>query len=532
MELGNGRPRVEVPIVDLSVLISGGILGKVAISAETERGEINTPTTVRNWDEFRKYFGEVGAAWSTPNATVSPSLIKRIFNLGGTVVVSRLDHYTDIADSATNVSTAPTATIGTIVFTGKTAGDYEITVTVQDAANGVANEYDIIASLVGYPEFDGKLTYLNMPEVITPALATAFNNRIDYLNIAAGTIDLLLLDTVTDTVTGGTYDTSLIVEADVIGSPISATGLYSFDEITDIWRIAVPHLASVTLDDAIVAYVESRKDLRAMLRTPIGLTGSGILDYRNRTGAYVGTTPIDNHLASMTTGGLLVEDTDNTDPYAPPIQITELADALGWKGYRDNKNTAEMKPWFSSAGRKYPIKALGVVYNLAAPSKATEFDLVANAGVNPVVKDPDYGVIFGNDRTLKLANPNAKVDSALRNENVSELMVFMARNIKLLAKYDQFQPNDIETWKAIYRRISPFLDNMVEGRAIYPGWIYQGDQDVDRITEATINEADDIANSVYVARIFIQPIGSLKYIRISLNVTSLGVNLVELAEVA
>ena len=640
-----GRPRTEVNVEDLSVLLSGGIKGIAAILAETERGEFNKPQLIRNWQEFRKYFGEVGSSWVTPNATLSPFLVKRALEAGATLKVSRVEHYTDIEDNTTGTSVKGTATNSGVIFTLAQFGEFSAKITIALAASGTNDMVDITIEIVGFT----KLTkvYYDVPLVISTALAATISEALVHCLLPAGTISMvdsivatggyangtaatfdtftwatliLTLDAattvshcysvdtfdlvkgetytfeytvdsgaiagytvelvtakdgtelvksnsvsltatsgklylkVTDDVTdaylrisstvasgavvlsaivltklkdsvevafsSGSYASASLVNADFIGHADSETGIHSFGNETDIWRIAIPHKAIPEIDIALANYAALRKDMRAILRTPVGLNAEGIRDYRNGVGIY-SHVKINTHFASMFTGGLRIIN---------PVtlleeEIPEIQDILGLKAGRDNKDNYDYKPWFASAGPKYPVQnVLGVVFNLNSPARTLDFDDVSNAGVNAVVVDPTYGVIPKDNRTLQVA------DTMLKHENVSELVVYMMRNIKALANSVQFDPNDVITWKTIWRKITPFLDGLVTGRAIQVGYLYQGDQDVDKIADATINEQEDIDAGGYVANIYFKPIAALKYIGIGLNLTSSSVNLVELAE--
>jgi len=360
---------------------------------------------------------------------------------------------------------------------------------------------------------DSALQISNVPEVVDATVAANFLAVMKYVEIGTGTINLATVP-VSAPLIGGSYDSGNLVDDDFVGSATAATGIHAFAPVRDIWRIAIPHKSVPVIDIALADYAKMRQDLRAILRTPTGINGAGAIDYRNGTGIY-SHTAIDTHFASMFTGGLQIKNAVT----GVVEDIPETADILGLKAFRDNKNNFEYKPWFASAGPKYPIlNAVGVAYEFSTPARALEYDDVANVGINTVINDPDFGIV-----------PNDK-DTLLSHENVSELMVYMLRNIKILAKSEQFNPNDIDTWKAIHRKITPFLDGLVTGRAIWEGYLYQGDQDIDFIEDAVVNTPEGIDAGGYTANIYVKPKVALKYIGINIVVTNSGVNLTELAE--
>jgi hypothetical protein len=506
-----GRPRTEVEVNDLSVIFKGGVKGIVAVAGETERGEFDISRLITTWTMFRKYYGDLGENWNTPNATIFPLLCKRIIDAGGAIRVARMQHYADPSDNTSGTAVKGTLTLADIVFTAKTAGDFACKVAIDPAADGTAGEYDIAVTLSGFPELD--FTYPNMPEVITQVLADKFNAMSEYVGIAPGTIVLTVAGTgESGDLAGGAYDTSAIVDTDYIGDKYASTGIYVFDEFEDFNRIAIPHRSSPAVDLELSAYVTNRRNtVRAILKAPAEITGYGAVDYRKGEGVY-SHTPVDNHLCSMVFGDIkLKHPLTGADMNVPAI-----ADALGLKAKRDNL----VGEWFASAGQAYPIPdALGVYYNLGTSARADEYDEVSNAGINSVINHKDFGVVPYDNRTLQ------KKATLLSHENVSELIVHMVRTIKPLAESVTFQPNDVETWRAVYRRVTPFMDTLVEGRAIWDDYLYQGDQDADTIDDAIINSPEDIDAGGYKFKIAFKPKVALKYINIVFNITNSGVDL-------
>ena len=117
---------------------------------------------------------------------------------------------------------------------------------------------------------------------------------------------------------------------------------------------------------------------------------------------------------------------------------------------RDNKT----HEWFSFSGAKRGrIKnALGVVFNLGSAARQTTADLVDARGLNMIIDHPSFGIVSWGNGTLQ------KEDTLLKHANVAELVIFIVRGLKPLIQSELFQPNDVDTWKAIYRKVQPFMD--------------------------------------------------------------------------
>jgi hypothetical protein len=60
--------------------------------------------------------------------------------------------------------------------------------------------------------------------------------------------------------------------------------------------------------------------------------------------------------------------------------------------------------------------------------------------------------------------------------------------------------------------------------------LYQGDQDVDRVEDAVINDPDDIDAGLYKFRVFVAPKVGMKYAGVEIAVTNSGVDFEELLD--
>ena len=253
-----------------------------------------------------------------------------------------------------------------------------------------------------------------------------------------------------------------------------------------------------------------RKDLIAVVRTPVGVNSAGILDYRNGTGTYT-HQPHDSWRAIMWTGGNVI----NHPVTGETIEIPEIGDVLGLMSARDN-NFAE---WFAVAGpeRGRVRNSLGVAYNLGSAARQTEADNVDVNGVNAVIEHPSFGVTLWGNSTLQRAN------TLLIHANIAELMIYLTRELRPIIETELFNPNDPQTWKAIHRKVTPLMDSVVDGRGIID-YLYEGDQDVDRADQAIVNKTADIDAGKYVFNLFIKPIAALKYLGVKVSLTNSGVD--------
>jgi hypothetical protein len=515
--MSNGAPKTEITLTDLSVLIDTGLKGIHGFVGVTMFGHVNKPVLVGSWESFVRNFGGL-----LPNSDF-PLIARRALESGAKLVVSRVGHYTDPSDKTSLVWTPAEATLTvedgettsakfTANFPDAIPDADRITVTVSASPDGNPDLCVVSVAVKGFPEIQDPITVSRTP---TEEELAQFNEESYFLSISdiEGEIPFG-----TVTLTGQVGQAVETIEtADYIGDTIAQTGIFSFNSNQDITKIAVPEKAVPAIDNALANYADSRKDIRAILRTPTGLNGAAVADYREGTGIY-DHQPVDTWRASMITGGLVVR-----DPQSQLVKdISELGDAAGAMSKKDNAQGE----WFSFAGPKRGrvSNVLGVAYDFGSPAVQAEHDLISNRGVNAVIQHPTFGVVFWGNKTLQ------KADTMLKHNNVADLVIFMQRTLKPLVESEKFDPNDIVTWRNLHRKIQPFLDTLVAGRAIYANPIYQGDQDVDRIEDAVINSPANISKGEYKARIFVKPIPAMLYIGIGIVVTDVGADFSVLLE--
>lgn len=420
------------------------------------------------------------------------------------------------AISKTNFASGVTEKLytGAIKFDGAYATDAlnGSTVTVTAAANGVAGEIDMTISIAGMPFL--ATTVKNLPRVFTSDAKNKFNLQSQHIKIDtySGSIENGV-----STLASGTLVLGALDDNDYIGDETALTGIHSFDNDTDFVRLAVPEKATMAVDNAIMLYVATRKDCRAILRTPMGISGTTGVQYRSKTGSYSGGTEVNDWRGSMVFGDITV-----THPSTGlDFDIPAVCGALVAAAFKDNKAYA----WFAAGGPKRGriSSVVGVPYNLASPARSTEFDSVDLNGLNAVVKDPEYGVVYWGNGTLQRA------DTMLKHENVADLMIFLTRSLAPVVKIELFDPNDVQTWKAIYRKVKVLMDYVQKNRGVWK-WKYDGDQDIDDVANAVINSSNDIDAGAYNFVLWVAPKVGMKYVGMKVAVTNSNVSFEMLAD--
>jgi len=392
------------------------------------------------------------------------------------------------------------------VFTGEAESvgawaNNKLWMTAVPAANGVANQYDLTVGIDGY---DIEATAKNIPTTPSAGDITILNNK---LRLAKFTTITTLKDFSKTFFTSGAENKTLITDIDHIGNAVSGLGINAFDKDKEITKIAAPAKAVPMIDNALVEYAKLRKDILALLRTPLGLDGKGIIDYREGTGNYA-HQPIDAWQGLMYTGGLKVTHPDT----GVEMEITELADVCA--AY--SKKASYVNEWFAVGGQKRGriSNALGVIYDLGNPARKVTADSVSIHGVNAVIDHETFGTVIWDNVTLQ------KADTLLKFANVAELVVYLIRGIKPKTELELFDPNDVETWKTVYRSVKYFMEPLKAQRAIWD-YRYEGDQDIDDISQAVVNSTNVDAGG-YQFNLFIQPKVGMKFVQINVVVKNSG----------
>ncbi len=509
-----GKARMETEVIDLSVLISSGLKGVTAVAGPTERGEVGKPKIVGSWTE---YVANFGGLLTTDDF---PFYCKRALDNRGRLLVCRLGHYTNI-DDKTTLDGAKSE--GGVIINTDTAG---ATVRIEAEAKSVGIWGDKV-SLIGTPAFSGLAGAVDLtialdgaPDLteiikdIVPVTGddllaySAKSNLINFTVVAADTTAA----TTDPAYLGGGDNGADLTDADYLGSEIGGTGIHVFDNNNEANKIAIPGKAVPAIDYALVEYARKRGDMRAILRTPVGITGYVGIDYREVKSPFTCSQKIDSWYGTMIYGTITV-----ADPFivGGKKDISPIGDILGIYTNRDSK----FREWYAGAGYKRGrlYNVLDIPYNLDASVRATEANLVDSRGLNMVINHTSFGPIYWGNGTLQIRN------TLLKHENVAELIIYLIRNLPQFIETELFEPNDPATWAAIYRNVQPFLQAVKDGRGYYD-YLWQGDQDVDDISECIVNKPADIDEGKYVARLFVKPTPAMKYVGVGIVVTKSGVS--------
>lgn len=398
----------------------------------------------------------------------------------------------------------------TSTWTAKAVGDgYNGTViSIAASTNGKADQVDIKITL---PDSDLPQEIKGVARALDAQKVTSLNKQMEGVEVSGLASFTLPIGTVT--LSGGVQDVSQINDADFNGSGVSKTGWHAFDDVVDsmrIWNISRP---SHAVNAGLAAYAESRRDVRARGFAPAGLTIQGIKDFRNGEGAYL-HQPIDSFYFDLWFAELFITDPNNLS--VPDYVINGGGFQAGNRAKADNAKGE----WYSDSGNDFgKIKgANGLRLNLGSPGNAGQYDSIYESGVNAIINDAQFKLVSWGNRTTLLDRT-----SLLSKANIADLVVFIARETKQIARLMNFKPNDIQMFNELYRRVLPFIkDTLVAGRAIEGDatpsrgegkwWHWLGDQYAKDLNDLKINQKSEVDAGKYRVRFAFKPIASNEYI--------------------
>lgn len=170
----------------------------------------------------------------------------------------------------------------------------------------------------------------------------------------------------------------------------------------------------------------------------------------------------------------------------------------------------ESAPWFSPGN--HTIKdCVKLAFN---PSKADRDELYKYR-VNPVASFTNTGFVLYGDWT------GADANTSFNFVNVRRMFLYIEKSITEYARQIMWKQNDEITQTQFYQSVDPFLRNIKGGRGI---------EDYKIICDSTVNDASVVNAGTFIAKIYIKPIYSIRWVEITFVSTRSDVDFEEIAE--
>lgn len=169
-------------------------------------------------------------------------------------------------------------------------------------------------------------------------------------------------------------------------------------------------------------------------------------------------------------------------------------------------------PWFSFAGfNRGQIKN---VTKLATNPNKTQRDTLFKNAINPVATFLREGTVLFGDKML--TNRASAFDQA----SVRRLFIVLEKAIATAAKYQLFEQNDDLTAKMFTNMISPYLRDIQGRRGIEEFLVDVGQ---------TVNTGEVKARKEFAAKIYVKPIGAIRYVGLEFIAVRSDVSFTEIA---
>jgi len=293
-----------------------------------------------------------------------------------------------------------------------------------------------------------------------------------------------------------------INDSSYVGDPGIHTGLYAFDSIEDLNILLVPGVTTVAVIQAGIAYAENRKDILFIAEAPLPLSPLQAVDFRKGRGAY-------SHAAFNSSFAAL---------YYPWIEISDplngkrkLVPPTGAVAGCIARSDDKAEVWYAPAGidRGRIFNALSLAYK----TSRGERDVLYPEGVNVIASFPDTGINIWGQRTLQ-SQP-----SATDRINVRRLMMYVEEAISQSSRFVVFEPNNSQTWRALVRFITPFLQNIKSKGGFYDFRV-QCDEES--------NPPAVIDRNEMVCRVFVKPTKTAEFVELNFILTATGASFREI----
>lgn len=214
---------------------------------------------------------------------------------------------------------------------------------------------------------------------------------------------------------------------DIVGSPLTGSGLYALDNVKDISLLVIPNSSTGVAKEAI-AYCERRKDLFFVMDLPSTATDP-VAYISDKSSSYAAIYY-----------PWIVDD----DPVTgKPVTLPPSGAVAGSYAYTDGARGVHKAPAGVDSG--YLNAATGIQRMVTQ----AENDILYQQKVNVIRKFPE-GILVWGARTLS-------AEPAWRYINVRRLFIFLEQSIERGLQWVAFEPNDFSLWKAIKRNVGTFL---------------------------------------------------------------------------
>ena len=277
--------------------------------------------------------------------------------------------------------------------------------------------------------------------------------------------------------------------------------------------LVAPGLTNNTVTQHMVNVCESRGDALTLIDLPNVYIPSHE-QYKSDKKDRIGTTPT-NAANDLKSRGI---DSSYGATFYPWVQTVDSATGqlvwvppsvamMGVLASSERKS----KLWFAPAGFNRGglsdgaagIPVLGVTEKLTSKNRDTLYE----SNINPIASFPSSGIVVFGQKTLQ------QTPSALDRINVRRLVIYLKKQISIIANQVIFDQNVQSTWNRFKGLAEPFLANVLTQFGI---------TNYSLILDETTTTEDLIDQNILYAKIAIQPARAIEFIAIDFVITNTG----------
>jgi len=287
-------------------------------------------------------------------------------------------------------------------------------------------------------------------------------------------------------------------------------------EYVECNSMLMPGITETNLTKRLIDVCEARADALAIIDLPSGFTpytesSSTEINRRGSVSAVVSSLKsreLDSSYGCAYYPWVQVKDVSSTRRvWLPPSVI-----GLGVMGY----SQAEAAVWFAPAGftrgglsnqGSRPGKAGLKVLNLRERLTTSDRDKLYAQNINPIAKFPAEGIVVFGQKTLQMT------PSALDRINVRRLLIYVKKEISIIAATTIFQPNVQATWDSFKQSANDLLADVKAQFGLEDYLI--------KLDETTTTDDLKDRNILY-AQIYLKPAKAIEFIAVDFIITKSG----------
>ena len=487
-------PKVNYRLVDRTLSVPDLVGGIAFVQGITKRGPVNDPSNIiYSWPQFVQLFGGLMDTSDFPlhcKILLDKGIALRVNSVKKNAVKATVD--------VPNADSAAPATLFTLEskYPGEEYND--LSVTLSEASDSELGDFDMEISF-NSGEYTESYQNLSANEtILSTALANSRWVALESMGATIGTLtgtDLIPDFGSLDFASGDDGDTEIDTEL------VDFSAFDPYEDSIFLSNICDYPADPTTLAVAGEAYASLRKDLRYYHSIDTNEEANVIIAER-------ATYPYSKWI-SYTSGGWEVMDPETGNR----IAISEVSNFIA------NGVSSLRRNWWSSfSGPSNPVSGvLAPAVNYGGKAKFAELDALNRANINMAINRNGVNMFWGNFSGQR-ENTYTKFIST------NNLIIFMGKS--LIPTLETFieQPLDLPLFKTIYFTVLPFLERLVNGRAVF-SFEWLGDQFATSLSELQINNATDVQNGIYKVRLPITRINPLQEFELVIELTQAGVTI-------